>query len=114
MNINAKCRIIVLAIAATAASAALAMPTKSDFAKAQPIVNELMNPLVKDFKANKTTAAEVGAKAVEYAREAETEAAKFMLLKGAITYYSHAEEYDKAIELDRSLPERSCRCGVMV
>ena len=98
MNINAKCRIIVLAIAATAASAALAMPTKSDFAKAQPIVNELMNPLVKDFKANKTTAAEVGAKAVEYAREAETEAAKFMLLKGAITYYSRAEQYDKAAD----------------
>ena len=98
MNINAKCRIIALVIASTAASAALAMPTKGDFAKAQPIVNELMNPLVKDFKANKTTAAEVGAKAVEYAREAETEAAKFMLLKGAISYYARAAEYDKAAD----------------
>ena len=98
MNINAKCRIVVLAAAATAVFAALAMPTKSDFAKAQPVVNELMNPLVKDFKAEKTSAAEVGAKAVEYAREAETEAAKFLLLKGAITYYARAEKYDKAAD----------------
>lgn len=98
MNINAKCRIIALAAAAMAASAALAMPTKGDFVKAQPVVNELMNPLVKDFKAEKTTAEEVGAKAVEYAREAETEAAKFLLLKGAITYYARAEKYDKAAD----------------
>ena len=99
------CKIAMLAAAATAASVALAMPTKGEFAKAQPIVNELMNPLVNGYKAKKTSAAEVGAKAVEYAREAETEAAKFLLLKGAITYYSRAEEYDKAAdavdELDR-------------
>lgn len=110
MNKTTKnCKIAILAAAATAASVALAMPTKGEFAKAQPIVNELMNPLVNGYKAKKTSAAEVGAKAVEYAREAETEAAKFLLLKGAITYYSRAEEYDKAAdavdELDRAVKD---------
>ena len=105
MNIDSRHKMMVLAAAAMAASAVSAMPTKTDFAKAQPIVNELMGPLVNGFRTKKTTASEVGAKAVEYAREAETEAAKFLLLKGAITYYSRAEEYDKAAdavdELDR-------------
>jgi len=91
-------RLTVLAVATVAVSIAAAMPSKSEFAKAQPIVNELMNPFISGYKAKKNTAAEVGAKAVEYAREAETEAAKFLLLKGAITYYSRAEEYDKAAD----------------
>lgn len=98
MKNDSKYRIVVLAAAAMAASALSAMPTKNDLAKAQPIVNELMGPLVNSFRAKKTKASEVGAKAEEYAREAETEAAKFLLLKGAITYYSHAEEYDKAAD----------------
>lgn len=91
-------RLTVLAVATVAVSIAAAMPSKSEFAKAQPIVNELMNPFINGYKAKKNTAAEVGAKAVEYSREAETEAAKFLLLKGAITYYSMAEDYDKAAD----------------
>ena len=98
MKNDSKYRIVVLAAAAMAASVVSAMPTKNDLAKAQPLVNELMGPLVNSFRAKKTKASEVGAKAEEYAREAETEAAKFLLLKGAITYYSHAEEYDKAAD----------------
>ena len=84
------------ALAAALAASSSAMPSKGDFAKAQPLVNELMAPLVNGFKAKTKTAMEVAASAEAYSREAETEAAKFLLLKGAITYYSRAGEYDKA------------------
>lgn len=86
----------VAGLVAALAAVSSAMPGKGEFKKAQPIVNELMAPLVNDFKAKKKSALEVGAGAEAYAREAETEAAKFLLLKGAVTYYARAGEYDKA------------------
>ena len=65
-----------------------AMPTAEEQKKAAPIVAELMNPLVADFKANKKTAAEVGDMAMGYVKEANTEAAKYLLMKGAIWYFA--------------------------
>ena len=69
----------------------VAMPTADEQKKAVPIVAELMNPLVADFKANNKTAAEVGKAAMAYARKANTEAAKFLLMKGAIWYFAQAQ-----------------------
>ena len=57
----------------------LAMPTKVELTKAQPIVNELMKPLVDDFKAKRKSAKEVAESAESFAKEAETEAAKLLL-----------------------------------
>ncbi|MBQ6338367.1 MAG: formylglycine-generating enzyme family protein, partial [Kiritimatiellae bacterium] len=88
---------ILLSIAATLALAAAAMPTRDEQRKAAPIVAELMNPLVADFRAKKKTAAEVGDVAMTYAKEANTEAAKFLLLKGAIWYFAQAKEDAKAV-----------------
>ena len=88
---------LLLSIAATLALAAVAMPTRDEQRKAAPIVAELMNPLVADFRAKKKTAAEVGDVAMTYAREANTEAAKFLLLKGAIWYFAQAKEDAKAV-----------------
>ena len=73
------------------------MPTRDEQRKAAPIVAELMNPLVADFRAKKKTAAEVGDVAMTYAKEANTEAAKFLLLKGAIWYFAQAKEDAKAV-----------------
>ena len=42
---------ILLSIATTLALAAAAMPTRDEQRKAAPIVAELMNPLVADFRA---------------------------------------------------------------
>ena len=83
--------------------AAVAMPTKEEFAKAQPLVNELMKPLIADFKAKKKTAAEVGNSALTFANDAETEAAKFLLLKGSLAYFSRAGEYDRAADVVETL-----------
>ena len=77
---------------------ALAMPSKQEIGKAQPLVAELMAPVMSDFKAKKKTAAEVADAAVAYAAEAETEAAKFMLYRSSIPYYVKGEAYDKAAE----------------
>ena len=88
---------LLLSIAATLALAVAAMPTRDELKKAAPIVAELMNPLVADFRAKKKTAAEVGDVAMAYAKEANTEAAKFLLLKGAIWYFAQAKEDAKAV-----------------
>ena len=95
-------RLVVLGVL-TSAAVALAMPTKDELKKAQPLVAELMAPTLADFKAKKKTAAEVGDVSVDFAAKAETEAAKFLLLKGALTYYVRGDEYDKAADAVETL-----------
>ena len=97
---------LLLTIGATLALAAAAMPTRDEQRKAAPIVAELMNPLVADFRAKKKTAAEVGDVAMTYAKEANTEAAKFLLLKGAIWYFAQAKEDAKAVAAIAALTEQ--------
>ena len=79
----------------------LAMPTRAELSKAQPLVAELMAPALEEFKsaADKVAAAvKVGDSSCAFAAEAKTEAAKFLLLKGAVSYYVRGEAYDKAAD----------------
>ena len=85
------------------AGTTVAMPSQKELSEAQPIVNELMGPFAKDYKAKKKTAAEVGDRAMEFVAEANTQAAKFVLLKGAVHYYALAKEYDKAADAIESI-----------
>ena len=93
---------LMIAMAALAATAqALAMPTRAELSKAQPLVNELMAPALDEYKSatDKAAAAvSVGDRSCAFAAEAETEAAKFLLLKGAVSYYVRGEAYDKAAD----------------
>lgn len=82
-----------------------AMPSQAELDNVQPLVNELMGPLVKDFKAKKKLAVEVGDGAVELVAEANSDAAKFVLLKGAVFYYARAKAYDKAADTIESIME---------
>lgn len=91
-------RLVMAGLLAGVVTVALAMPTKDELAKAQPLVTELMAPAMAEFKAKTKTAAEVGEVSAKYAAEAETEAAKFLLLKGAIAFYVRGGEYDKAAD----------------
>ena len=91
-------RLFVMVLMAVCSAVALAMPTQQELKKAQPLVAELMAPIMDDFKAKKKTAAEVADAAVKYAAAAETEAAKFMLYRSSIPYYVRGEAYDKAAE----------------
>ena len=93
---------LMIAMAAMAATFhAIAMPTRAELSKAQPLVNELMAPALEEYKsaADKVAAAVVvGDRSSAFAAEAETEAAKFLLLKGAVSYYVRGEAYDKAAD----------------
>ena len=97
-NARHEARILVMAMMAVCSAVALAMPTQQQLKKAQPLVAELMTPIMDDFKAKKKTAAEVADAAVKYAAEAETEAAKFMLYRSSIPYFVRGEAYDKAAD----------------
>lgn len=77
---------------------AFAMPTEKEQAAVKPLVNELMAPLVKEYKAEKMSGTEVGDKALELAGSAETEAAVFVCMRGAVHYYSRDKAYDKAAD----------------
>ena len=94
---------LMIAITALATTAqVLAMPTRAELSKAQPLVNELMAPALEEYKsaADVTAGAvAVGDRARTFAAEAETEAAKFLLLKGAVNYYVRGEAYDKAADV---------------
>ena len=82
---------------ALTALAALAMPTKEDMAEAQSIVNELMKDHVAANKKGKESNVAVGDAAMALAKDAQGDAAKLLLLKGAVTYYARGKEYEKCV-----------------
>lgn len=94
----------LLAIALAALSLATqGMPTKAQLDEVKPIVQELMAPLVKDYNAKRKLASEVADGAMALVAEADTEAAKFALIRGAVAYYARAKAYDKAADAIESL-----------
>lgn len=95
--------LVAFAFALFCGGTTVAMPSQAELSEAQPLVNELMSPLVKDYKAKKKTAAEVGDRAMAFVDEANTQAAKFVLLKGAVHYYALAKEYDKTADAIESI-----------
>ena len=88
----------VMAVLALAAFGVHAMPTDSELEKAKPLVRELMESKMAELKAKKITASELADAVMEYASEAETEAAKFLLLRGAVSYYARDKKYDRAAD----------------
>ena len=79
--------------------AASGMPTQAELEKVQGLVTELMRSDVANFNARKMSAADVATAALKYAGEAESEAARFLLLKGAFFYRVRAEDYDGAMDV---------------
>ncbi len=88
------------------APVALAMPTKEELEQKRSLVNELMKPCIAELKNRSMSATEVGDKAVEFSGEAETQAAKYLFLKGAVTYYVRDKSYDKAADTIESIMEQ--------
>lgn len=77
---------------------AMATFTKAEIAAVQPLVNELMGDFLRDYKARKISGSEVGDNALKLADEAESDVAKFICMKGAISYYVRDKAYDKAAD----------------
>ena len=83
-------------MAVFAALFASAMPTKQELSKARTDVQELMEPVMKEYRAQKKTAVEVADASVKYAKMSNNEAVRFLFLRGAINYYVIGEDYKKA------------------
>lgn len=83
-------------MAAFAALVASAMPAKQDLSKARTVVQELMEPVMKEYRAKTKTAVEVADASVGYAKMSKDEAVRFLFLRGAINYYVIGEDYKKA------------------
>ena len=105
--IGGKCmsnvRRCIFVIIVLSAQFTFTMPDKDEIKLVQPMVLELMSTHEKNFNAKKETAKEVGDAAVSFADKADGEAAKYILLKGAIDYYALAKEYDLAADTLESL-----------
>ena len=91
------CKRLTIIAFALGALAALAMPTKKELSEAQSIVNELMKDHVIANKKGKESNEAVGDVAMSLVKDAESEAAKFVLLNGAVTYYARGKAYDKVV-----------------
>lgn len=87
------------AVGCACALAASGMPTQAELEKVQGLVTELMRSDVANFNARKMSAADVATSALKYAGEAQSEAARFLLLKGAFFYRVRAEDYDGAMNV---------------
>lgn len=91
-------RIMLVVVLAFGTLAATAMPTKDEQAKAKSIVNELMKDHITANKKGKESHEAVGDAAMSLAKDADGEAAKFALFKGAVTYYALGKAYEKAAD----------------
>ena len=84
--------------AVSAVLLASAMPTKQELSKARAVVQELMAPVMTDYRAKTKTAVEVADASVEFAKMTKDEAAQLIFLRGAVNYYIIGEDYKKAAD----------------
>ena len=79
------------------------MPTPEQTKKVESLVVDLMRDDQAALKSGKKTRVEVAESAMSLADQAESEAAKLLLMKGAFNLYVRAGEFDRAIETLQSL-----------
>ena len=96
-------RLVVMMVAAGAAVAAVAMPTKAELQKAQEMVSDVTAADVAALKAKTKKPAEVAAKHMELAGQAGSEAEKYLLLQAAFKLYAKAGDYDAAANVIEKL-----------
>ena len=100
-----KCTKIILSGLMALAATANAMPTPEETKKVEPLVADLLRNDQAALKSGKKTRVEVAESAMALAEQADSEAAKMLLTKGAFNLYVRAGEFDKAIETLQSLQE---------
>ena len=94
------------AIAAFALCCAHAMPTTQEIAATRPLVSELMSPVMAEYKAKAKTATEVANTAIGFAGSAKSEAACYLFLRGAVSFYVKGGEFGKAADAVETLKEK--------
>ncbi len=105
--------VISMSVIAAGLLPAFAVPTESEISKVSPLVDSLMRGEVARMKNGELKASGVAEAAVALAKEADTEAAKYLLLTRAISYFARDNAYDQieaTIEaLKESVPDISVR-----
>ena len=86
---------------ACAAFQLAAMPTEKETRLAEPVVKKLLAREKAALESGKKTRAEVAVAAMKLADEADTDAAKLLLMKGAFVLYVQDGNLKKAVETDR-------------
>lgn len=98
-----KAKLICAMAAACAAIQLTAMPTAEEARRAEPVVKKLLAPERAALESGKKTRSEVAAAAMKLADEADTDAAKLLLMKGAFVLYVKDGNLEKAVETMNAL-----------
>ena len=89
--------------AALAAVLGMAMPTAQEIQKAQPVVGEAMKDTMAAVAAKQKTPVEAADVSVGLVGDADSEAAKYLLLRGAVVLYARGGDYDRAADTVETL-----------
>ena len=99
MNNQMKKSAIIFGWLASFTFCAYAMPTKVQLIEVGPLVNELMRKETAALKSGTKSRQEVAKSAMRLADEAESQAAKLLLMKGALNLYTRDEKFKEAINV---------------
>ena len=95
---------LICAMAVVCAAIQLsAMPTEEETKQAEPVVKKLLAQERAAFESGKKTRSEVAAAAMKLVGEADTDAAKLLLMKGAFALYVKDGNLEKAVETMKTL-----------
>ena len=86
------------ALASLISGIAIAYPTKQEIAEARPLVAELMNPVLAEYKNKFKSASEVAEASIQFSESAKSEAVKYLFLRGAVGYYIKDSNFGKAAD----------------
>ncbi len=100
---KAKWTMMVAMAAACAAIQLTAMPTEEEARKAEPVVKKMLAQERAALESGRKTRSEVAAAAMKLAGEADSDAAKLLLMKGAFALYVKDGNLAKAVETMRAL-----------
>ena len=81
----------------------LAMPTEEAAARAEPVVQKLLEPEQVALASGKKTRTQVADEAMKLAAASDSEAAKMLLMKGAVALYVRDGNIEKAVETMNAL-----------
>ena len=92
---------------------ACAMPTVAEIAKVKPVVDELVKSDLDDLKAERKSVDQVAETLIGYVKDAEQEAAKFLLLRKAFGLYLADGALDKAYNVvNKMMPVHVRDCNL--
>ena len=78
---------------------AIAYPTKQELAEARPLVAELMNPVLTEYKGKTKSASDVAQISVQFSESAKSEAVKYLFLRGAVGYYINVKVTETSLRV---------------